>query len=227
MHAPVLWLGGWASGLACWRRELETLYPGRTHAFLDAHDVLAHPALLPRAIAELPPEGTLAAWSLGSLLLHAALVSGSLRPACRVISFSPIFDFCGENGSWPPAALARMVRRLPKARESVLADFWTSLKSNSPVTGDFEAAWKRQSLGYSLDSLVLGLETLAEIRVPETLPFAGVTFVTSRIDPIAPTPRGSAEGPQWILYPKGHLPFFDYPGLVEPLLSARLRADAA
>jgi hypothetical protein len=220
MHVPVLWLGGWASGLACWRRELESLYPGRNHSFLDAHDVLAQPALLNRAVDALPPGGVLAAWSMGSLLVHAALASGSLRPGPdrRVVSLSPIFDFCGENGPWPPAALARMIRRLPKAREAVLAEFWESLRGTSQVTQEGETEWRLQARGYSLDSLVQGLETLAEIRVSENA-LEGVTFVASRTDPVAPAPRGVAEGPRWILYPKGHLPFLDYPNLVGPLLS--------
>lgn len=226
MLAPVLWLGGWASGLACWRRELETLYPDRAHYFLDAHDVLAHPALLARGAAELPPDGTLAAWSLGSLLVHAGLASGSFRPACRILSLSPVFDFCGENGAWPPAALARMIRRLPKARETVLEEFWTSVRGNSNVTPAAAEAWKAQSLGYSLDSLVQGLETLAETRTRESFAFPDIVFLTSRIDPIAPAPRGAAESPQWILYPKGHLPFLDYPSLTASLLAPR-RADAA
>jgi hypothetical protein len=219
MNRSILWLGGWASGLACWRSELEALYPGFTHGFLDAHDVLAQPGLLARAAGGLPPDGVLAAWSLGSLLTQAAIAEGSLRPACRVVSISPIFDFCGDGGPWPPAALARMIRRLPKAREAVLAEFWALMRGNSPVTAAAESAWKAQSRAYPLDTLLQGLEALAEIRVGGGAAPSGSIFLSSRTDPVAPTPRGVDAGPAWVLYPTGHLPFLDYPATLAPLLA--------
>ena len=36
MAEAMLWIGGWASNLACWRGALEARYPGRRHRFLDA-----------------------------------------------------------------------------------------------------------------------------------------------------------------------------------------------
>lgn len=214
MSETVLWVGGWASDLACWRRELSALYPRREHAFLDAQEALLQPGLLERTAAALPAGATLAAWSMGSLLVHAAL-EGGFNPACRVVSLSPIFDFCGDGGV-SPATLARMIRRLPKARETVLAEFWTLARGNSPVTAGAEAAWKEQARGHSLDALLRGLEFLAETRVPPSAA-ARAKLVASRIDPLAPAPRGNLDA-RWVMYPSGHLPFFDHPGLVGPLL---------
>src|SRR5690606_2009446 len=165
---PVLWLGGWASGLACWRSDLETLYPGREHVFLDAHDLLEDPDLLAAAAAGLPADGVLAAWSLGSLLVHRALEAGSFVPSCRVISVSPIFDFCAKDGPWPRAAVMRMARRLRREREAVLAEFWNLVKGGSPVSPAQEESWHGQTRRYPTASLAQGLEVLAgtSIRIP-------------------------------------------------------------
>jgi hypothetical protein len=222
MGDPVLWLGGWASGLACWRPALETLYPRREHTFLDSHAVLEEPELLGLAVSSLPPNGTLAAWSMGSLILHQALARGTLDPRCRILSVSPIFDFCREGGPWPKAALIRMARRLPREREAVLAEFWNLSKGNTPVTPALEAAWLAQSRSYSLAALLQGLEFLGGTAVDrDTVPGnPRHLFLASPQDPLAPTPRGVFPGREWIGYPRGHMPFLDHPELLAPLLNA-------
>ncbi|MDB5103301.1 MAG: hypothetical protein JWP91_990 [Fibrobacteres bacterium] len=220
MGDPVLWLGGWASGLACWRRALESLYPRREHTFLDSHAVLEEPGLLALAAAGLPRQGTLAAWSMGSLILHKALAAGDFTPACRLISLSPIFDFCTEGGPWPKAALIRMARRLPREREAVLSGFWNLSKGSSQVTPAQEEAWSRQSAGYGMPALLQGLEFLGGTVVKRAeLPASERhLFLASPQDPLSPTPRGVFPGREWHGYPRGHLPFLDHPELLGPLL---------
>ena len=229
MGDPVVWLGGWASGLACWRKPLEALYPRHEHTFLDGHAVLEEPGLLALAAKGLPENGTLVAWSMGSLLLHKALAEGSLDPACRLISAAPIFDFCREGGPWPKAALIRMARRLPRERETVLAEFWNLSKGNSPVTPDQEAAWLGQSAGYALPALLRGLEFLGETVIDRpALPLRKHHFfLASPQDPLAPTPRGVFPGPEWIGFARGHLPFLDYPELFGPMLEGIRPGPAA
>jgi hypothetical protein len=218
---PVLWVGGWASGLACWRSELEALYPGRPHLFLDAHDLLGDRGRLRREAAALPAGCVIAGWSLGSLLLHLDLLDGGF-PEGRILSLSPIFDFCGEGAPWSRAVLARMIRRLPRSRAEVLAEFWNLVKGGSPVPPEASSAWIRQAEGYSLDALVAGLEALGSLAAdPSALEARpGIAFVASARDPLAPPPRGRVAGSAWTFFPGGHLPFLDFPDIVRPLLDA-------
>ena len=235
--AEIVWLGGWASDLACWRGALESLYPGRTHRFLDAHAVLDGAADLRGEAGRLPPEGCLAAWSLGSLLVHRELAAG-WSPACRMLSLSPIFDFCRPDGPWPRAAVTRMIRRLPRERGKVLEEFRAAAWGNSRITPGMAAAWEERVRAYADGSLARGLEALAGIsldrgRVPAS---PARIFLASPEDPLAPAPSDTAwaadaytdpytdayadAGRAWRLYPRGHLPFLDFPDLVAPLLPA-------
>ncbi|MBW8887357.1 MAG: hypothetical protein JF616_06305 [Fibrobacteres bacterium] len=221
--AEVLWIGGWASDLACWHGALDALYPGRTHRFLDAHALLDGAADLRAEAARLPPGGCLAAWSLGSLLMHQALMEG-WRPSCRILSLSPIFDFCRAGGRWPQAAVLRMARRLPSERDKVLAEFRSAAWGQSQVPGEWAEAWDARVRSYSDDSLVLGLRTLAEAHLEKArLPSVpGLVFLASPEDPLSPAAPGA--DPRWRSYPGGHLPFLDFPGLVAPLLPAPEKA---
>jgi hypothetical protein len=225
MTDPVLWLGGWASGLDCWRQDLERLYPGREHAFLDAHAVLEKPALLAASAAALPARGVLVAWSLGSLLVHKALQEGAFAPSCRLVSVSPIFDFCAKGGPWPRAAVTRMARRLSRERDAVLSEFRTLAKGDSALSPGQEDAWLVQSQRYSQASLERGLEMLGGTSVSIQAVGrhghpAGHFFLASSRDPLAPPPGGAFPSGNWVAYPRGHLPFLDYPELLNPLLSA-------
>lgn len=216
MLEPMLWIGGWASNLTCWRAAIEERYPGRRHRFLDAHAILADGGVLESAAAGMPKNGVILAWSLGSLLLHRALAEGPF-PDVRTVSLSPVFDFCGEGSPWPPTVLARMLRKLARSREEVLADFWTHIKGDSQVSPEAEEAWKRQASGYGLDALSAGLDALGSVLVdPAALPArpGRHAFVASRSDPLAPAAAGLEEAPGWTLYPRGHLPFLDYPEMV-------------
>jgi hypothetical protein len=217
--AEILWLGGWASDLACWRGALETLYPGRTHRFLDAHALLDGKADLRAETARLGPGDCLAAWSLGSLLAHQALAEG-WRPACRRLSLCPIFDFCRADGPWPRSVVVRMIRRLPRERDKVLAEFREAAFGRSPLGEGMAAAWEAQARAYADASLARGLEALAGIHAArESLPPSPEpVFVGSPDDPLSPAPPGAAADPQWRLYPRGHLPFLDFPHLLAPLL---------
>lgn len=217
MTEPVLWIGGWASGLACWRAELAAIYPGREHRFLDAHSALDNPGSLEREVGRLPAGGCVAAWSLGSLLLHRALADG-FSPACRSLSLSPIFAFCRADGPWPKAAIRRMERRLPAERAAVLGEFRTLAFGNTPVTQDMAAAWNAQAGGYPLATLERGLRALAETEVPPAS-VAGRgrhAFLASPRDPLSPSPAPPPDG--WSAYPSGHLPFLEFPAQVAALL---------
>lgn len=228
MGDPVFWLGGWACGLACWREALEALYPGREHAFLDAHAVLEEPGLLSLAAKSLATDGTLVAWSMGSLILHKALAEGSLEADCRLVSVSPIFDFCNEGGPWPKAAVMRMARRLSREREAVLEEFWRLCLGTSPVTPARESAWFAQARGYGTESLLRGLEFLADTVVGRSEVPAGGRhlFLASPRDPLAPAPRGVFTGSGWAAYARGHLPFLDHPDLFAPMLDGALPSSA-
>lgn len=224
MAEPMLWIGGWASDLACWRKSIEIRFPGRKHRYLDAHAVLADASVLESAAAGMPPGGVILAWSLGSLLLHRALSSGPF-PDVRMVSLCPVLDFCGEGSPWPPAVLARMLRNLARSREEVLGEFWKRVKGNSPIAPEDEAAWKRQAAGYSFDSLAAGLELLASLRVdPSTLPRrpGRHALVASARDPVAPAGAQLAglEDLPVFAYPEGHLPFLDHPESVQAALGA-------
>lgn len=217
MTDPVLWIGGWASGLACWRAEIAALYPGREHRFLDAHAALDNPGKLEQEVGGLPAGGCAAAWSLGSLLLHKALADG-FAPACRLLSLSPIFAFCRADGPWPKAALRRMERRLAAERGAVLEDFRKLSFGSTPVTPAMATAWNAQAAGYPLTSLERGLRALAEIEVaPAALAERGRhAFLSSPGDPLSPAP--AEPGRHWRFYPCGHLPFLEFPALVAALL---------
>jgi len=223
--AEVLWIGGWASDLACWRGALETFYPGSTHRFLDAHALLDGAADLRAEAARLPPGGCLAAWSLGSLLVHQALWEG-WRPDCRILSLSPIFDFCRADGRWPQAAVLRMARRLPRERDKVLAEFRSAAWGPSQVPGELAEAWDARVRTYPDESLVLGLQTLAEVHLAKgSFPsIPGLVFLASPEDPLSPSAPGAGADPRWRLYPRGHLPFLDFPRIVAPLLPAPEKA---
>jgi hypothetical protein len=219
--AEILWLGGWASDLSAWSGALETLYPGRTHRFLDAHALLDGRADLAAEAGRLHAGACLAAWSLGNLLVHRALSQG-WRPACRILSLSPIFDFCRPGGPWPRAAVLRMARRLPRERERVLAEFRAEAWGQSQIPGELAEAWNARARAYADESLVRGLEALAEIHLaPASVPRGcEIVFLASAEDPLSPAPPGIAADARWRAYPRGHLPFLDFPQLVGPLLPA-------
>ncbi len=215
MHEPVYWIGGWASNLACWRPQLEALYPGHEHTFWDVHSFLDEPGLLKTAVESISGGGTLVAWSLGSLVLHRAMIAEGLRPKYRLLSVSPIFDFCRPPSPWPQAALSRMMRRLDRARESVLSEFWQQVIGTSLVSPEISDAWIRQSEHYTLHSLLTGLNALADCKLdyPSLPAIPGHRFLASKLDPLSPTEADLLSSPAWIEYPCGHLPFFDFPKL--------------
>lgn len=237
MSEPMLWIGGWASNLACWRRSIEARYPGRRHRFLDAHAVLADEGVLQSAAAGMPPGGIILAWSLGSLLLHRALASGTF-PEVRTVSLSPIFDFCGEGSPWPPTVLAHMLRRLARSKEEVLGEFLTRIRGRSALTPEEEAAWRSQAREYTFDSLAAGLEALGSIKVePASIlrrdgDSVRRLFLASDADPLAPAAVQLAGLPEDLQrgltgYPEGHLPFLDHPDILLASLGGTDRPPAS
>lgn len=227
MAEAMLWIGGWASDLACWRGALEARFPGRKHRFLDAHAVLADKAVLESAAAGMPKGGVIVAWSLGSLLLHQALADGPF-PEVRTLSVSPIFDFCAPGSPWPPAVLARMLRKLARSKEEVLGDFLRLMKGASELPAEAEAAWRKAALAHSFDTLAAGLEALGSLRVDAAaIPDRPGThrFLASDADPVAPALHQLAGLPEGraadrFAYPSGHLPFLDHPDALLAALAA-------
>jgi hypothetical protein len=115
-----------------------------------------------------------------------------------------------------------MARRLPRERKKVLAEFRAAAWGRSRVPGELAEAWETRASAYADGSLVRGLECLAGTRLArESLPPApGLLFLGSPEDPLSPAPPGAAADPGWRLYPRGHLPFLDFPHIVAPWLRA-------
>lgn len=220
MAETVLWVGGWASDPAAFGPELRRLYPEREHAFLDAHAAMAEPGLLERTALGLRPGEVLAAWSLGSLLLHRALIAG-LAPACRMLSICPIFAFCRADGPWPRPAVERMARRLYRDRDAVLAEF-RDLALGASAPPDRARAWTERASAYPLESLAEGLRMLAsETADPSALPrTARLAFLASARDPLSPADPALAPEREWREFPGGHVPFLDHPAITAAALAA-------
>jgi hypothetical protein len=215
-----LWIGGWASDLSAWSEAIAARYPDRGHRFLDAHALIDGQADLRAEAARLGPDDGLAAWSLGSLLLHRELAQG-WRPACATLSLCPIFDFCREGGPWPRSVVLRMARRLGRERQSVLEEFRAAAWGRSHVASGLSEAWTCRAAAYPADSLARGLAVLAETQVdPAAAGLEACLFLASEADPLAPVPSGLEGDLRLRTYPAGHLPFLDYPETVGPLLRA-------
>lgn len=211
MAETVLWIGGWASDLEIWGPEFQRLYPGYAHTFLDAHAILSQPGLLPQRAAALGSDDTLAAWSLGSLILHRALIAG-FAASCRMVSICPVFSFCRDDGPWPKPAVDRMARRLSRDRTAVLAQF-RDLALGAHADSARKDAWTRRAATYATDELQRGLEYLAGYTAdPAALPReARIRFLASAGDPLAPAITALKGEAGWLDYPEGHVPFLDHP----------------
>lgn len=210
----ILWLGGWASNIVCWKNEIEILYPEQAHQFLDVHAMINDELKLfeivntfySHASSEFKTASVIG-WSMGSLVLHKMI--GWMREEnghskqeipkdLKLISLCPIFDFCRTNGPWSENTLTYMIRQLEKKQEAVLQDFWTKMKPNPAVnnsskgnlsvTVQIEKTWLEQVKNYSLQELEAGLEYLRDTKI-ELSDFPKMEnhfLLSSQNDPIAP-----------------------------------------
>lgn len=208
-----LWIGGWASDVACWEPEIAAAFPDHTHSFLDAMEYLDRPEELAKAIGHAASDGVVLAWSLGSLLAHELLEGGSWPAGVRLISLCPVFDFCRPGRGWRPGVIARMRRRLAEDRFAVISDFAMRLG----VPDAMRERWLAAAGRHELAVLDRGLEVLATRRAqPRAAPF--VRLVAGEDDPIAPIDAQEIAGFRIAWYARGHAPFLTDPACIQASL---------
>ena len=209
MFKNILWLGGWASDIKCWEKEIEGLYPEQKHYFLDTHHLLSRPDLLQSALQNLPVDTAIAAWSLGSLWIHQQISLGIWKSPHSIISICPIFDFCNPQGIWKPKILKRMQQKLAIDKTQVLQDFWKQFQG----PGELETAWLQQAQSYSEETLKQGLDYLinTQITLNYLKPNASrLFFVNAQKDLLSPALPALHQTPfQSISVNGGHLPFLE------------------
>ncbi|MBF0432245.1 MAG: hypothetical protein HQK83_13255 [Fibrobacteria bacterium] len=211
----LIWTGGWASNLVCWQKDIEQLYPGNKHIFLDSFDVL-RPECTVVNMAKSYENPVFIFWSLGSLTFFYWLMShgkGVVPKGLHFISLCPIFDYCMKPGGWDPRVLKLMISGLEKDRNKVLGSFLRRLNKGDALSESQQYAWLalNQPDRMSIETLQRGLNFLMETKIhPEILkPYEKqLCFVISRCDPVAPEPKGikSLQCPVKFVE-KGHLPF--------------------
>ncbi len=216
------WLGGWASDLKCWSKQIESLYPHSQHQFIDSHQILKGTLDLKSLLHSLTSKDTLVAWSLGSLILHQLLAKEKITlPTASILSLCPIFNFCGEKG-WHPLALKKMCRGLKRDKNKVLTDFYDQMTAPSPLSEEQKEQWMEASLQQNSEDLIQGLEFLEKTKVEIndlTSYKSQIHFVLGNQDPISlETWKGDEKGFPHLLVEGGHLPFIFSPKEVFPLL---------
>jgi hypothetical protein len=209
MFKNILWLGGWASNIKCWEKEIERLYPEQKHTFLDTHLLLPTPDLLQNTLQNLPTDTAIAAWSLGSLWVHQQLSLGILKSSHSILSICPIFDFCNPQGHWKSKVLRRMQQKLALDKTQVLKDFWKQFQAPDP----FEKTWLEQAEHYSEESLKQGLDYLmnTQVNLNYLKPYASqIFFVNPQNDLLSPSLLALNQNPfRSISINGGHLPFLE------------------
>ena len=170
-----LWLGGWASHMACWKEKIERDMPGMEHTCLDTHSLIDEDGqgiLLERGGGRSLPENLLfktdvgIAWSMGSLYLLHWLAKTKPKPESlpRWVCCNPILHFCHPEYGWSPRVLARMRRLLEQSPRQVLHDFW-KLMSKGEEAEALREPWLLQGRSYSVASLRKGLDFLENVTV--------------------------------------------------------------
>jgi hypothetical protein len=224
--AVLYWIGGWASNCRCWSRDISEMYPEFEHLFADTLDILEGRISLDSIFEKAKSGDRILAWSMGSLLLHDWLAghSGSLNlRGIRMLSISPIFDFCGQPGGWPPAVVKLMIKKLSRQKKEVLEDFFNKMASRSNPSQSQKAAWRKQALSdYDLQGLRRGLMYLMETKVlPEQVKKAEshITFLIDRHDPISHEPAGLSSLASSVTYHShGHIPFIRESEILKKLM---------
>ena len=224
MKPTIHWLGGWASSLSCWEKQLRELFPDFEHRFLDTH------ALLNKTPAEagvlFPPQGVggnvVAGWSMGTLLAHHWIAQGLWPQDLPLLSLCPVFRFLRPGGFGEPIIL-KMEKKLIAHREAVLRDLWRRMPKAGVIPAEWEENWIAGARNYSDAELIQGLDFLKDIVV-ETSTLHSVPdrweLLFGDQDLLAPD-RGMETLPPRAVrtdYAGGHLPFWECPELIRTSL---------
>jgi hypothetical protein len=169
----IVWIGGWASSVACWKASIQEQYPNREHVYYDIADLLLDPTAVQQLESNLSSSTALVGWSTGSLWIHRWMgqQDRSNWKGLSIHSISPVFTFCAtqeQKKGWPVSVVNRMIQliqRSPKFREGVLQDFWKSMVRGSRIPDDQKEHWWVQAQRLSEEQLVAGLEFLRDVTV--------------------------------------------------------------
>jgi hypothetical protein len=212
------WIGGWAGNIACWENDIRCLYPEAGHVYIDAMDIIREKMSLDDIYHMAGSRDWIAAWSMGSLVLHQWLAEkrGSLKEKnVSFLSICPVFDFCGEPKGWHPLVVRKMIRKLDNDKEQVLVDFLNRMDALSQLTHDQRESWFRSAKAINSEVLIQGLSYLMAIRVPfeKLKPFIPqLLFAADINDPLAPLPgqwESISDGAVYTV--TGHVPFLSQP----------------
>ena len=206
MTGHVTWIGGWASPIGLWEREIALLLPACEHRFLDAHELLDGEASLGQELSKLDSGSLVVAWSLGSLLALELMEAGNWPRGVRLVAVCPVLDFCDLSGPWRPLVLDRMIRALGKDLAGTLTSFRERMWPAMPL--NFAARWLSRAMLIPLPWLVHGLEVLRDRKVNAALlDGADITWVTGGRDAVSPVLAG-LQGDVHRL-DTGHVPFLE------------------
>jgi pimeloyl-ACP methyl ester carboxylesterase len=216
MTGHVTWIGGWASPIGLWEREIASLLPACEHRFLDAHELLDGQASLGQELSKLDSGSLVVAWSLGSLLALELMEAGNWPCGVRLVAVCPVLDFCDPSGPWRPLVLDRMSRALGKDLAGTLTSFRERMWPAMPE--GLAARWLSHAMRIPLPWLVRGLEVLRDRKVNAArLDGADITWVTGGRDAVSPFST-ALEGDIHRL-DTGHVPFLEAPDVFRQILS--------
>ena len=167
----IIWLGGWASHLECWKSFLtENEYQSYNYdfIFIDTHNLLQNSNILSH-ILQKPSIVEIRAWSMGSLFLHQWLNSNppDNYRKIKIHSICPIFQFCDKEGKvgWKPSVIDLMIQSLSKNKNLVKKKFWGNMSQHTNVPSILKEQWTASNKQYSIDQLIQGLEYLKNTQL--------------------------------------------------------------
>lgn len=153
------WVLGWAVPAEWFLRVVGSALPDAEHVPIPAYAGFAD------RLKESGPFDHVVGYSLGSLLLLEAWEGGAL-PACAAVSLlAPIFAFPAEDGLGGRVARAQvrqLSRWLRRDAGAAIEDFYIRAGLDVPASERPGTA--------AIPDLLWGLERLASVRVPPSLP---------------------------------------------------------
>ena len=121
-----------------------------------------------------------------------------------------------------------MIRSLKSQKEKILEQFFQQVEGkfqpNAHRRQEQMQAWKSQGLNYSTEALQAGLMNLKNIHISDqqieeiSQHFKNHRYLASENDPLIRYPEKFFAYSKVSRYPKGHLPFLDYPEILKSLL---------
>lgn len=177
----ICWLPGWASDFALWRDTILARWPKESHSFVAYPEMLA----ARQHLHELPPvqnADMLVAWSLGSLLAFQA--SPQLPSGLPLVAISPVAWFCHPELGWPSRVVQRMIARLQQDPQPVFAAFADQM---GPIDTATRESWLRNAASYPKESLVEGLQILANAsaaHLPQIPRHQPVHLISGELDEV-------------------------------------------